>query len=133
MPVVMTRDEVKSVINHLTGDKRLMASLMYGTGLRLMECLRLRIQDIDFSRNEITIRDGKGAKDRMTMLPESLKSQLKDHYTKGKEDARTRRGRWMGQGAITGCFSPQISECTGRLALAMGIPAGEAMEKRQIR
>jgi integron integrase len=79
VPVVMTREEVKSVLCHLTGDKWLMASLMYGAGLRLMECLRLRVQDIDFSRNEITIRDGKGAKDRITMLPESLKQALGRH------------------------------------------------------
>jgi len=56
-----------------------MASLMYGAGLRLMECLRLRVQDIDFARNEITVRDGKGAKDRVTMLPESLKAPLQEH------------------------------------------------------
>lgn len=66
LPVVMTRDEVKAVLENLSGDKRLMASLMYGAGLRLMECLRLRAQDIDFSRNEILVRDGKGAKDRIT-------------------------------------------------------------------
>jgi site-specific recombinase XerD len=79
VPVVMTREEVKSVLNHLAGDKWLMASLMYGSGLRLMECLRLRIQDMDFGRNEITIRDGKGGKDRITMLPDSLKASLQDH------------------------------------------------------
>ncbi|MFO8089778.1 MAG: tyrosine-type recombinase/integrase [Desulfatiglandaceae bacterium] len=60
----MTRDEVKAVLANLAGDKRLMATIMYGAGLRLMECLRLRVQDIDFSRNEILVRDGKGAKDR---------------------------------------------------------------------
>ena len=80
----MTRDEVKAVLANLTGDKRLMASLMYGAGLRLMECLRLRVQDVDFSRNEITVRDGKGAKDRLTMLPESLKKLLQDHLSKIK-------------------------------------------------
>ena len=85
VPIVMTREEVKAVLNHLTGDKWLMASLMYGAGLRLMECLRLRVQDVDFGRNEITIRDGKGAKDRMTMLPESLKSPLQDHLQKVKK------------------------------------------------
>jgi len=69
LPVVMTREEVKAVLANLPGDKWLMASLMYGSGLRLMECLRLRVQDIDFSRNEIIVRDGKGAKDRVTMLP----------------------------------------------------------------
>ena len=84
VPVVMTREEVKAVLGHLTGDKWLMASLMYGAGLRLMECLRLRVQDIDFGRNEITIRDGKGFQDRMTMLPESLKKPLQDHLRKAK-------------------------------------------------
>jgi len=75
----MTRDEVRTVLAHLTGDKWLMASLMYGAGLRLMECLRLRVQDIDFALNQITVRDGKGAKDRITMLPESLNLSLQNH------------------------------------------------------
>ena len=98
LPVVMTRDEVKAVLSCLEGDKWLLASLMYGAGLRLMECLRLRVQDIDFGSNEILVRlsapayrvgdadrcdaqagDGKGAKDRITMLPESLKTPLKKH------------------------------------------------------
>lgn len=84
IPVVMTKDEVKAVVSHLYCDKKLMVSLMYGAGLRLMECLRLRVQDIDFSRNEITVRDGKGAKDRITMLPESLKEPLRQHLVKTK-------------------------------------------------
>ena len=82
LPVVMAREEVKAVLANLTGEKRLMASLMYGAGLRLMECLRLRVQDIDFSRNEILVRDGKGAKDRITMLPESLNAPLQAHLKK---------------------------------------------------
>lgn len=84
LPVVLTREEVKAVLAQLTDDKWLMASLMYGSGLRLMECLRLRVQDIDFSRNEIMVRDGKGSKDRMTMLPESLKKPLAEHLQKVK-------------------------------------------------
>jgi len=84
IPVVMTREEVKAVLGNLTGDKWLLASLMYGAGLRLMECLRLRVQEIDFARNEILIRDGKGAKDRITMLPESLKTPLQDHLKRVK-------------------------------------------------
>jgi len=82
LPVVMTREEVKTVLANMEGDKWLMASLMYGAGLRLMECLWLRVQDIDFPRNEIHVRDGKGSKDRITMLPESLKAPLKDHLNK---------------------------------------------------
>lgn len=85
LPVVMTREEVRVVLQQLSGDKWLVASLLYGAGLRLMESLRLRIQDIDFDRNEIMVRDGKGAKDRITMLPESLKSPLRDQLRKVKE------------------------------------------------
>ena len=84
LPVVMTREEVKAVLANLSGDKWLMASLMYGAGLRLMECLRLRVQDIDFSRKEILVRDGKGAKDRITMLPESLGPPLQEHLKRVK-------------------------------------------------
>ncbi len=79
LPVVMTRDEIKSVLTYLSGDKWLMASIMYGGGLRLMECLQLRVQDVDFSRNEIYVRDGKGGKDRRTMLPAVLKQSLQAH------------------------------------------------------
>jgi integron integrase len=79
LPVVMTRDEVRAVLAEMTGDTWLMASLMYGAGLRLMECLRLRVQDIDFGQGEITVRDGKGGKDRVTVLPESLVQPLRQH------------------------------------------------------
>jgi site-specific recombinase XerD len=88
IPVVMTREEVKPVLCHLTGDKLFMASLMYGAGLRLMECLRLRVQDMDFGRNEITVRDGKGGQDRITMLPESLKEPLRQHLVKTKQSMK---------------------------------------------
>lgn len=84
LPVVLTRMEVKAVLDEAIGDKRLMASLLYGAGLRLMECLRLRVQDIDFERHEITVRDGKGAKDRITMLPESQERSLQDHLRRVK-------------------------------------------------
>lgn len=84
LPVVMAREEVKAVLANLTGEKWLIAAILYGTGLRLMECLRLRVQDIDFSRNEILVRDGKGAKDRITMLPESTKAPLQDHLKQVK-------------------------------------------------
>jgi integron integrase len=79
LPVVMTRQEVRAVISQLKGDKWLMAGLMYGAGLRLMECLRLRVQDIDFAANQIIVRDGKGNKDRVTMLPKKIKRPLRAH------------------------------------------------------
>lgn len=79
LPVVLDRQEVRMILDLLPPDKQLMAWLLYGTGMRLMECLGLRVQDIDFSRNEITIRGGKGAKDRVTMLPGRLKDRLRAH------------------------------------------------------
>jgi len=79
LPVVLTRDEVRGVLGALDGDKSLMASLMYGSGLRLMECLRLRVLDLEFTRGEIVVRDGKGGRDRVTMLPRSLTPALKSH------------------------------------------------------
>ena len=83
-PVVLTRAEVKAVLGHLTGDKWLMASLMYGAGLRLIECLRLRIHDVDLPASQIVVRDGKGFKDRVTMVPEAVKPSLQTHLAKVK-------------------------------------------------
>ena len=80
LPAVLTRDEVSAVLAAMSGVTWLMAALPYGAGLRLMECLRLRVQDVDFARHEITVRHGKGGKDRRTMLPalavEALQGQL---------------------------------------------------------
>ncbi len=84
LPVVLTRQEVKTLLGHLHGDKWLMASLMYGAGLRLMECLSLRVHDLDLAQNQITVRDGKGFKDRITMLPEAAKGPLADHLERVK-------------------------------------------------
>lgn len=72
LPVVLSRHEVARVLSRMDGVHALMARLLYGTGMRLMECTRLRVKDVDFERGEILVRDGKGAKDRVTMLPSSL-------------------------------------------------------------
>jgi integron integrase len=72
LPTVLTRQEAISVINQLTGTNKLMAQLLYGSGLRLMECVRLRVKDIDFEYKTITVRDGKGEKDRVTPMPDSI-------------------------------------------------------------
>jgi integron integrase len=82
LPVVLTRDEVHKIFSRLHGAPRLMAGLLYGSGLRLMECVRLRVKDIDFGYARITVRDGKGAKDRVTMLPVNLAKALERHLQK---------------------------------------------------
>ncbi len=79
LPVVLTREEVRSVLQRLHGASQLMALLLYGAGLRLLECCRLRIKDVDFAANQIVIRDGKGRKDRATMLPGAAKVALAAH------------------------------------------------------
>jgi integron integrase len=84
LPVVLSRDEVRAVLAELDGDAWLMASLMYGAGLRLMECLRLRIQDVAFARAELTVRDGKGGSDRSTMLPAAVVPSLSLQITRAK-------------------------------------------------
>lgn len=79
LPVVLSRDEVRAVIDRLDGQPWLMAGLLYGAGLRLLECARLRIKDVDFARNEIVVREGKGNRDRRTMLPLGLQAHLQAH------------------------------------------------------
>jgi integron integrase len=85
LPVVLSRDEVGRLLDNLTGVKALMAGLLYGSGLRLMECLRLRVKDIDFDQQQIVVRDGKGQKDRITMLPKKSERQLKEHLDEVKK------------------------------------------------
>ena len=82
LPVVLTPAETHAVLAQLEGTKWLMASLLYGAGLRLMECLRLRVKDVDFGYGQIVVRDGKGAKDRVTMLPAAVIEPLKAHLAK---------------------------------------------------
>lgn len=79
LPAVLTRDEVRVLLERLHGTTRLVALMLYGSGLRLMECLTLRVKDIDFERNEIRVRRGKGGKDRITMLPQSARTAMQEH------------------------------------------------------
>jgi integron integrase len=84
VPIVFTREEVNSILSNMHSTPHLMASLLYGSGLRLMECIRLRVKDIDFESNYILVREGKGEKDRVTILPEKLKQPLQRHLMKVK-------------------------------------------------
>jgi integron integrase len=84
LPVVLTVSEVQTVLSRLSGSHLLIASLLYGGGMRLMEAMRLRVKDVEFSRHEIIVREGKGFKDRVTMLPESIAATLRAHLVKVK-------------------------------------------------
>jgi integron integrase len=104
LPVVLSRDEVASLLSQLNGPVWLMASLMYGAGLRLLECAELRVKDLNFDRSELTVRDGKGGKDRVTMLPAALKGPLLAHLARIKvqhdADLVAGRGRVALPGAL---------------------------------
>jgi integrase len=78
LPTVMSKKEVSQVLAEISGTHRLMAKLLYGCGLRLMECVRLRVKDVDFDQDQIIVRGGKGMKDRSTLLPEQLRPLLSD-------------------------------------------------------
>ena len=84
LPTVMSKKEVGQVLAEISGTHRLMAKLLYGCGLRLMECVRLRVKDVDFDQNQVIVRDGKGMKDRSTLLPEQLKPLLSDQLERVK-------------------------------------------------
>ena len=85
LPVVLTQDEVKDVLARMGGTYALMGRLMYGSGMRLMECVRLRAKDVDFARDEILVREGKGFKDRVTVLPVGIKAELSAHLVRVRE------------------------------------------------
>ncbi len=97
VPVVLTRREVDAILIQLTEANHLIAALLYGSGLRLLECLRLRVKDIDFGRGELTVRDGKGRKDRITLIPQAIRSRLAAHI----EQVRAQHLRDLARGAGT--------------------------------
>lgn len=98
VPVVLTRQEAALVLSRMSGAYRLMASLLYGAGLRLMECVRLRVKDLDFGYRQVTVRDGKGEKDRRTLLPESLAGPLRLHIERVR--LQHREDLWAGYGRV---------------------------------
>lgn len=95
LPVVLSRDEVQAVLEAMHGVPRLMATLLYGSGLRLLECCRLRVKDVDFDRRTLTVREGKGAKDRQTVLPGVVMKDLREHLA----EVRTQFERDRAEGA----------------------------------
>ncbi len=105
VPVVLSRQEVRAVLDHLSGTTWLMATLLYGAGLRLMECARLRVKDLDFQRNEIVVRQGKGGRDRRTMLPAGLRPHLEAHLRKVYAQHRRDLSRGAGWVELPGALA----------------------------
>ncbi|MES1209758.1 MAG: integron integrase [Pseudomonadota bacterium] len=98
LPVVLSRDEVVALLGKMRGVSHLMATLLYGSGLRVLECAELRVKDLDFDRHELTVHDGKGRKDRVTMLPDRLDAPLRSHLARVR--ANHERDLAKGAGAV---------------------------------
>ena len=100
VPVVLSRAEVRRVMEHLTGTMWMIVVLLYGAGLRIQDCLELRVKDIDFDRNQIVVRRGKGQKDRVTMLPLAVREQLQAHLRKVKGQHEHDLARGVGRAVL---------------------------------
>lgn len=126
VPVVLTRAEVERLLAGMTGTRWLIASLLYGAGLRVMECLRLRVKDVDLSYRQVLVRDGKGEKDRVTMLPEKLVEPMRGHL----ERVRLLHARDLREGYGARCNCLMRSRASIRAPAASGI--GNTFSRRSI-
>jgi len=108
LPVVLSRDEVRLVLGLMDGTPRLMATLLYGAGLRLLECCRLRMKDVDFDRHQITVRRGKGDKDRATMLPSSMRAELAAHLESVRDQHQRDLARDAGWVELPGALARKL-------------------------
>jgi len=111
LPTVLTRDEVQRLLGQLSGTHQLMARLLYGSGLRLMECLRLRVKDLDFDDRTVTVRDGKGGQDRVTILPDRLIAPLQEHLRQVKALHDRDLAQGLRRRLSARCPGPHVPQC----------------------
>jgi integrase len=127
LPIVLSREEVSRVLRHLHGTPWLMMSLMYGAGLRLLECARLRIKDLDFDRGEIMVRDGKGRKDRMSVLPTALVVPLQRHLERRRSHHRKDCAGGTGHVALPDALDRKYPSATEEWAWQWVFPASKGL------
>jgi integrase len=127
MPVVLPRREVQALLDHLDGHLHLVGQLLYGSGLRLMEALRLRVKDVDFDYSQIVVRNGKGQKDRVTILPDVVVPPLRQHLAVVR-DQHERAASWLRRRRATGGTRAQIS--AGRYHLGMAVRVSRGARER---
>jgi integrase len=118
LPVVLSRDEIVTLLNQLTGTERLIVMLLYGSGVRLEECLELRVKDLDFDRHQIIVRQGKGQKDRVTMLPVATRETLTGIW---QTCAGSMRRIWRAGSGGWCCRAPWIASFPMRRRVAMAV------------
>jgi len=131
LPVVLTRDEVRAIIAQMNGTPWLMAMVLYGSGLRLLECCRLRVKDVDFGRNQITVRRGKGDKDRATMLPQAIKSDLAAHLERAREQHRRDLALGAGWVELPGALARKLPSSGREWAWQWVFPATRLYVERE--
>jgi integron integrase len=123
LPVVLTKEEVKRILDRLEGTSWLMAILLYGAGLRLLECCRLRVKDIDFGRHQIIVRSGKGRKDRCTMLPAIVAESLRRHLESVKRQHHEDLKRGLGAVALPDALARKYPNAAKEWAWQWTFPA----------
>jgi integron integrase len=123
LPVVLTRPEVQLVLAELEGTYRLIGQLLYGSGLRLLECLRLRVKDLDFAGQEITVREGKGNKDRRTMLPLAVEPDLRAHVERVQQLHQQDLRRGYGQVFLPDALERKLPQAAGEWRWQYVFPA----------
>jgi len=124
LPTVLTKEEVRGVLTFVSPEYQLPCRLLYGTGMRLLECLRLRVKDVDFGRNEIVIHDGKGAKDRVTMLPESLKAAMAQHLERVRGIHQNDLAKGFGRVALPHALARKFQRADQEWCWQFVFPAG---------
>jgi integron integrase len=124
LPPVLARDEVRRVLARLEGVPHLVVSLLYGSGLRLNECLALRVKDLDFERRQIVVRRGKGQKDRVTLLPAGIADRLRDHLCQVRELHRSDLSRGLGRVAMPEALGRKYPNAAAEWGWQFVFPAG---------
>lgn len=125
LPVVLTRQEVKVLLGCLGGAEWMIATLLYGAGLRLMECMRLRVKDVDFTSNQIVVREGKGNKDRLTMLPAAVKEPLAKHLNLVRRQHQRDLERGLGRVALPNALQRKYPNADKEWAWQWVFPASK--------
>ncbi len=133
LPVVLTRDEVRAMLAGLRSSSRLVAAILYGSGLRLLECLRLRVKDVDFGAGEIRVRRGKGGQDRVTLLPVTVRTDLQTHLSRVREQHRRDLARGAGFVELPNALDRKLPYASRQWAWQWVFPSTRVYRDRETR